>query len=69
MSRILVLGTIGQVGRALLARLEERGRPVPQEEADFLKPETLSAALDRACDGAIPAAVINAAAYTAVDQA
>jgi dTDP-4-dehydrorhamnose reductase len=65
---ILVIGRSGQVARALarLGRIQDRdvltlGRP----EADLARPETLIAALARHA----PAAVVNAGAYTAVDDA
>lgn len=64
-SRIAVLGANGQVGSALVALLGERAVPLTRAQADFAKPETLAAVLD----SIRPDAVINAAAYTAVDKA
>lgn len=64
-SRIAVLGANGQVGSALVAQLGGRAIPLTRAEADLGKPETLEAVMD----GIRPDAVINAAAYTAVDKA
>lgn len=73
----LVLGANGQVGRELLRALVPLGQVVattrsgtladgtPCETADFDCPEALPALLDRLQ----PQAVVNAAAYTAVDRA
>lgn len=73
----LVLGANGQVGRELLRALAPLGHIVattrsgtladgtPCETADFDCPEALPALLDRLQ----PQAVVNAAAYTAVDRA
>jgi len=75
--KILVLGGNGQIGRELLRALMPLGEVIaatrrgqlwdgrPCERADFDQPESLPALLDRLQ----PAAVINAAAYTAVDRA
>lgn len=63
--RIAVLGANGQVGRALAAQLGERAIPLTRAEADLAHPEKLAAILDLHD----PDAVINAAAYTAVDKA
>ena len=65
--RILVAGKSGQVAQSLAElstndwKITCLGRP----ELDLLKPETLQAAIDRTS----PDIIINAAAYTAVDQA
>ncbi len=67
-SRIVVTGTEGQVARALLRRAAESGIElvaVGRPDLDLARPETIGPALRRAA----PAIVINAAAYTAVDQA
>lgn len=76
--RILVLGANGQVGTELLQRLQSRlGATViaatrsgsinsePCEAADFSAPDSLRAVIARVR----PDAVVNAAAYTAVDKA
>ncbi len=63
--KIVVFGAHGQVGSALLARLGTRAVPMSEKDADFLKPESLTSALTRIQ----PDAIINAAAYTAVDKA
>jgi dTDP-4-dehydrorhamnose reductase len=62
---ILVFGQGGQVGRALMKRLGDMGVCPSVEEADFTKPHTLPDVI-RKYD---PLAIINAAAYTAVDKA
>jgi dTDP-4-dehydrorhamnose reductase len=66
--QVLVFGTTGQVARELARRAAERGMRIEalsRAEADLTNPE--------ACAAAIAAtqadAVINAAAYTAVDRA
>jgi dTDP-4-dehydrorhamnose reductase len=63
--KILVLGSRGQLGRALLARLGERGLGLSRAEAELSDLGSLVRALDRHR----PTAVINAAAYTQVDRA
>lgn len=74
---VLVLGGNGQVGQELLRALAPLGRVVATtrsgvlpdgsacETADFSQPDSLPALLDRLK----PSAVVNAAAYTAVDRA
>ena len=65
--RILLFGIEGQLGTELLRSAPaecELLRP-PQAEADFTRPAELRALLR----SARPAAIINAAAYTAVDRA
>ena len=64
-SKVLVLSAAGQVGRALLERLGEKGVGLPRSEADLGRPDSLAQALERFS----PRAVINAAAYTQVDKA
>ncbi len=75
--KILLLGANGQVGHALRSALSPLGEVVPTtrsgtlddgsvcEIADFDRPETLPALIARIA----PQAVVNAAAYTAVDRA
>lgn len=63
--RIAVTGANGQVGRALVALLGSRALPLTRAEADLSQPDTLAQVLD----ALQPDAVINAAAYTAVDKA
>ncbi len=71
MPRILVIGPQGQVGWELLRTLAPLGEVIAAGRrdtsvvADLARPETLRAAVA----AVRPAAVINAAAYTAVDQA
>jgi dTDP-4-dehydrorhamnose reductase len=64
---ILVFGQNGQVGFELLRSLAHLGKVVGIDfpEADFSKPETLRALVRKHA----PAAIINAAGYTAVDKA
>lgn len=65
MTRIVVLGAGGQIGRALVRQLGSRAVAFTREQADFSNPEKLIATLAATeCD-----AVINAAAYTQVDKA
>lgn len=63
--RLLVFGKTGQVARALAKRSDISARFLDREHADLSRPETLGALIENAdCD-----AVVNAAAYTAVDKA
>ena len=63
---ILILGATGQVGRALTALLgPDKCRALTRSEARLDHPEELATRLDRLK----PSAIINAAAYTAVDLA
>jgi dTDP-4-dehydrorhamnose reductase len=68
--RIWVIGRSGQIGRALCARLGERGVGFGSADLDLSNPAAVPLALD---DLAVrfdaPAAVINAAAFTRVDEA
>ncbi|MCH2547631.1 MAG: dTDP-4-dehydrorhamnose reductase [Alphaproteobacteria bacterium] len=64
-NRIAVLGANGQVGRALVDVLGNRATALTRAQADLSQPATLTAVLDEIA----PDAVINAAAYTAVDKA
>lgn len=64
-SGILVFGGTGQVGRAL-ARLEPRARLLGRTEAPLDDPDALVRAIARA---APVSAIVNAAAWTAVDAA
>lgn len=65
--RILLTGTSGQVGGALLPLLERQGSVLaPKREAfDLSRPGMLSEALD----ALRPDLIVNPAAYTAVDRA
>jgi dTDP-4-dehydrorhamnose reductase len=65
--RILLTGAGGQVGGALLPRLQKLGAvvAVDVDTLDFTKPDDLAIALDRL----EPDLIINPAAYTAVDKA
>jgi dTDP-4-dehydrorhamnose reductase len=65
--RILLTGTSGQVGGALLAELRAHGDLLTPQRAefDFQKPEKLVQALDTLR----PDLIVNPAAYTAVDRA
>ena len=65
--RILVTGVTGQVGGALVPRLQGLGTLIPIDEIalDFTKLSAIAETLDRLA----PDLVINPAAYTAVDKA
>ncbi|MGY3346697.1 MULTISPECIES: dTDP-4-dehydrorhamnose reductase [unclassified Bradyrhizobium] len=65
--RILLTGTSGQVGGALLPLLERQASVLaPNREVfDLSRPETLAATLD----ALKPDLIVNPAAYTAVDRA
>ncbi len=67
MRRILITGTTGQVGGALLSRLQTCGAVIAADRSiiDFTRPDKISLLLD----GLRPDFIINAAAYTAVDKA
>jgi dTDP-4-dehydrorhamnose reductase len=65
--RILLTGTTGQVGAALLGPLQSIGTVIPVRRADFdlSDPMSLPGKLDRIA----PDLIVNPAAYTAVDLA
>src|SRR5215831_13802542 len=65
--RILVTGGTGQVGSALVPRLDGLGTVMPadREVLDLAKPRQIAAGLDRL----EPDLIVNSAAYNAVDQA
>jgi dTDP-4-dehydrorhamnose reductase len=65
MNQVLVFGKDGQVGRALCGLLGLKVRALGREKADFLRPEGLRDIVRQVR----PSAIINAAAYTAVDRA
>lgn len=62
---ILVLGSTGQIGSALMQELGKSAVGLSRPEVDFAQPHSLVSVLNRYQ----PSAVINAAAYTQVDQA
>lgn len=62
---ILITGSTGQVGRALVELAGERCIGLDRSQLDLSQPERLASCLEQWN----PAAVINAAAYTQVDQA
>jgi dTDP-4-dehydrorhamnose reductase len=65
---IIITGADGQVGRALLAEAKERGlafKGLSRADLDLTETESIALKLD----SFKPAAIINAAAYTAVDKA
>lgn len=66
--RILVAGRTGQLALALSRRLPQDGHEVTAMEAPDLD-LTDASSIARAVEGAAPEAIINAAAYTAVDRA
>jgi dTDP-4-dehydrorhamnose reductase len=65
--KILLTGISGQVGGALLSRLQHIGTVIAADSKalDLAKPDLLPTTLDRI----VPQLIINPAAYTAVDQA
>lgn len=65
--RILLTGTTGQVGSALLAILRDKHEVIAPSRStfDFTAPQSLGYALDKFA----PDLIINPAAYTAVDRA
>lgn len=65
--RILLLGPTGQVGWELARSLQPLGevRAAARSDADFGSPSALEALVEREA----PTVIVNAAAYTAVDQA
>lgn len=63
--RIAVLGSTGQIGRALVQLLSGRALPLSRPDADLLNVAELLSKLE----SLNPDVVINAAAYTAVDAA
>jgi nucleoside-diphosphate-sugar epimerase len=65
--RILVTGVIGQVGSALVSRLEGKHAVVAanRETLDLCRPSAIAGRLDELN----PDLIVNPAAYTAVDQA
>ncbi|MFC1458348.1 dTDP-4-dehydrorhamnose reductase [Microvirga arabica] len=66
--RVVVTGTEGQVARALFERASAQGAlitAVGRPDLDFLRPETIAPVIRAAA----PDVIVNAAAYTAVDQA
>lgn len=69
--RILLLGAHGQLGHALATALTVLGevRAFTRVEADLAQPEALRDALAQAVQAFKPTAIVNAAAYTAVDKA
>ncbi|PWC27608.1 dTDP-4-dehydrorhamnose reductase [Teichococcus aestuarii] len=66
--RVLVAGRTGQLALALARRLPQDGHAVTALEAPELD-LTDAASIARAVEQAAPEAIINAAAYTAVDRA
>lgn len=65
MKNILVLGRNGQIGSAFFDLLEGKGTFLTRNDVDFSAPNTIYDTLNQYT----PEAVINCAAYTAVDNA
>ena len=65
--RILVTGVTGQIGRALTRELGEHGTLLTSDRSTLDLQETASIAPK--LDEIAPNIIINAAAYTAVDEA
>ena len=65
--RILVTGVTGQVGSALISRLQGKGTIIAADRAalDLAQPDRIGCALDQMA----PEIIVNPAAYTAVDKA
>src|SRR5437016_718583 len=65
--RILLTGVTGQVGAALLPRLQRLGTVIGADRTmlDLAQPQSVAPVLDRI----VPELIINPAAYTAVDKA
>ena len=63
--RILVVGRSGQLAEALLETSGHEIVALGRPDLDLARPETVAAAID----AARPEAIVNAAAYTAVDKA
>lgn len=70
---LLILGSTGQVGSALLKICASKGKQViswSRKEVDFSQPSAVAEFLEKYFQGKEkPSAVINAIAYTQVDQA
>ncbi len=62
---VLIVGGRGMLGRDLTARLGARAVSLDLPECDITRPESVDAVLDRYRPGAL----VNCAAYTAVDKA
>ncbi len=69
--RILLLGGHGQLGHVLQTGLASLGqvRVMTRADVDLSHPDALRAALLQMAETFVPTVVVNAAAYTAVDQA
>jgi dTDP-4-dehydrorhamnose reductase len=65
--RILITGVTGQIGGALMARVQDFATPLAADRTvlDLSAPQSIPGALDRLA----PNVIINPAAYTAVDRA
>lgn len=63
---IIVLGTTGQLGKAICHILGTKAIGLGSNKLDLSKPETIKRTLEKL---PVPLAIINAAAYTKVDQA
>ena len=70
MDRIWVIGGNGQIGTALVRLLGDRAIAPSVEELDLSFPERIDSCFDQLeAQAGRPAAIINAAAYTLVEQA
>jgi dTDP-4-dehydrorhamnose reductase len=67
--RVMVLGATGQVGSALVGLLGERAVPVGRADLDLATTDDLAGRLSALAAARPVDAVINAAAFTAVDRA
>jgi len=70
-AKVLLLGANGQLGREFqrTAPLTWEVQALSREQADLSDPMQCLRQIDEACDRFQPDVIINAAAYTAVDQA
>jgi dTDP-4-dehydrorhamnose reductase len=69
--RVLLIGSTGQVGHAWKSLLsaEELVAAPAREELDLSQPEFVAARVQEMIESCQPTLIVNAAAYTAVDQA
>lgn len=65
MQKVLVTGATGQIGSALTKLIGRQAIPLSRGECDLSSPQSIREALEKHK----PDAIINAAAYTAVNKA
>ena len=69
MKNILVIGATGQVARALKDLLGNNSIYLARNDLDLSNPPSIQKTLAEKTSNSLPLAIINAAAYTAVDKA